>query len=152
MNLKELVEKAVQLQVGGADERTVKLGDGRLATGLGLDAERNVVVVAEGQPPPHPSVIEDTICGGITRDTLQSCYRLIATDVALHMLCNHVTLTEIGKFRGPFPDQHELAHQEAITTAIDGLPATVTKDRERIPDDQIRLLTSAGRLAIFNFV
>lgn len=99
-----------------------------------------------------PNIVEHTIEGGLTNDTLCDAYGLMGSVLAVHAICNNVTATQLEKFRGPFFERGELLHKLSTTALIDGCPWFITRDRAAIQDDQIRFLGSDGNLYVFNFV
>lgn len=93
----------------------------------------------------------ETIFGGVTRDTLQDVYRMLGDALPLCQLMNHVTLAAIGKFMGPTSTRQDLMEKDMITLTLEGVTTHVVKKRTLIPDDQLRVFASDGRLFIITF-
>jgi len=99
-----------------------------------------------------PHVRYETICGGITRDTLYDAWsRCMNGAQPVFAIINNVTVMEIAKFDGPVPHREQLIEKQTIMHRIDGIPYLITKARDVIKDDQIRFLGDDGCLYVIDF-
>ena len=96
-------------------------------------------------------VIHETIEGGFTRDNLYSCYRIIGAALPICILMNSVTAVDVMHFNGPMPERQKLLTEAMVTIDLDGIPTHLVH-RDVVPDDQVRIFASDGRLYVFDFV
>ena len=96
---------------------------------------------------------EETIDGGITRETVADAFRFCDGELPLCMLMNDVTACEFGKFHPHIARaRQELLRHTLVTTEIDNVVTHITTDRQAVFDDQIRIFTDKGHLYVINFV
>lgn len=109
----------------------------------------------------NKSVIEQTIAGGWTRDTLREAYGHLIDAQAepLVLLLNAKTIgflyEDIAAITGR-PAQPAANLTEAVQRMLVSEAAFaklyVTPHRDLVPNNQLRIFASDGRLYIFNFV
>ena len=94
-----------------------------------------------------------TIAGGLTRDNLLDCFKFLDGALPITMLVNHITVCDVLKFTGGGVDRELLAKNGfSMDSKVEGVRTIITTDQEAVPNDQLRILASNGRLYIFDFV
>lgn len=101
-----------------------------------------VVVVGDGY------TVQQTICGGITRDTLVDAYRVMEPYHPIKIVCNLCTIGTIDRRRANDGAEHA---QRLLNDIVDveGQGFHIVAG---IPDNQVRMLGNDGMLYIFDFV
>lgn len=113
---------------------------------------------------PHPVRRLDVVKlkrmeGQLTRHNFLEMVGAVGEDcegcLVVYLVMNRVTALDVLKWcnNGPYNLRDGLPNEDqSFETTIEHYPTTIVRDRELVPDDQVRVLGSNGVLYIFDFV